>query len=250
MGVGTRAAPGSVRRCRSGWRHVQRRREQRGRSTCRQPLSLATTPAVPIRIAGWSRSFAFLWGSVWRVVGTQPKTTPPFYSSWGLLVEAAPGCERPRRPTIEASVFVTTSVLLAAVARIETDRGGRSPRSPGIEAWCAHGSPTSRCSPHARSSSSRIECRAAAASFGSSPAGDGPSGSVRPGANGLSGHSTQYSDAPPPMTCASCAASVGSSGRRRSSIRSASGRWPMSTYVSPRYSMACGKSGRRRSASW
>jgi hypothetical protein len=124
------------------------------------------------------------------------------------------------------------------------------PLAPGFEAWCARGSPTSTCSPRARSPTSRIECRAAAASFGSSPADGAPRGSVRPGANGLSRHSAQYADAPPPMTCASCAASVGSSGRRRSSIRSASGRWPMSTYVSPRYSMACGKSGRRRSASW
>jgi hypothetical protein len=35
----------------------------------------------------------------------------------GLLVEAAPGCERPRRPAIEASLFVTTSVLLATSNR-------------------------------------------------------------------------------------------------------------------------------------
>jgi hypothetical protein len=69
-----------------------------------------------------------------------------------------------------------------------------------------------------------------------------------PGASGPSGQPAQYSDAPPPMTCASCAACVGSSERRRSSIRSASVRLPMSTYVSPRYSMACGKFGRRRSA--
>ena len=164
----------------------------------------------------------------------------------GLLVEAAPGCERPRRPVIEASVFVTTALLLATSnrstwkipSRLDSRRGARAghrhPRARRAQGRLPAGSNVAPPRPH----------------FGSSPAGGAPRGSVRPGANGLSGHSAQYSDAPPPMTCASCAASVGSSGRRRSSIRSASGRWPMSTYVSPRYSMACGKLGRRRSASW
>src|SRR5262249_37800763 len=87
------------------------------RSTCREPLSPATTPAVPIRVAGGLRSFAFPWLSVLRLVGTPPKTTPAFFSSWGLLVGGAPRCERPRRPALEASLFVATSLLLATSNR-------------------------------------------------------------------------------------------------------------------------------------
>ena len=183
---------------------------------------------------------------VWRVVETQPKTTPTFCSSWGLLVEAAAGCERPRRSAIEASLFVTTSVLLATLNRSRWKmpslfwiRGVVRERVADIHVLAARKVADQQGSNVAppRPQSGRPQL-GAAKRVGS------------PRCERAVGTLAQYSDAPPPMTCASCAASVESSGRRRSSIRSASGRWPISTYVSPRYSMACGKLGRRRSASW